>query len=65
MPRAFRRWTVDLVAEWKARVALLAAMNEVEGQRDKVDPATSCDPQSHAGPADSARSGPQQENQVS
>lgn len=64
MPKAFRRWTVDLVAEWKARIALRAAMEEVEGQRDRVDPATS-DPRSQAGPANSACSEPQQENQVS
>ena len=64
MPKAFRRWTVELVAEWKARVAL-AARDEVEGKRHEVAPAASAELRSRVGPADTAGSGPQQENQVS
>lgn len=64
MPRAFRRWTVELVAEWKARVAL-AARDEVEGQRHEVDPAASAEPRLRAGSGDSARSRPEQADQAS
>ena len=65
MPKAFRRWTVELMAEWKARAALLAARAEVEGKRHEVDPTASGDLRSRAEQADSARSGPQQGNQAS
>jgi len=63
MPKAFRRWTVALMAEWKADAALLAA--RVEGQRHEVDPTASGDPRLRPGQGDSARLEPAQENQAS
>lgn len=64
MPPEFRRWTVALVAEWKARVALRAAMEAAADQRNREDPATK-PVQLDAGQSNSARSGRQQEDQAS